>query len=254
MKKWFRNIRKNITIVLAGGVLMMMIGFSNVENENNVCGEIVVNLHNTTENHFLDENDVIGIITEHGMKEIRGLTMEEISLKEIEKRLYTERYIERAEIYKDLRGNILVDAELRRPIARIIRRSTQDAYLTEDGMIVPVSEKFTSRTIIISGNYTEKITSPSMDKMELDNLISMISFIRANPFWNAQIAQMDINRRGEITMYTQVSKQLIEFGKVEDYEDKFLKLKVFYEKILPSKGWNTYERVNVKFKDQIIAE
>ena len=59
---------------------------------------------------------------------------------------------------------------------------------------------------------------------------------------------------GEVELYPQVTKQKIEFGKPKDFEEKFSKLMTFYKEILPSKGWNYYERVNVKFKDQIICE
>ena len=31
-------------------------------------------------------------------------------------------------------------------------------------------------------------------------------------------------------------------------------VKIFYKDILPAKGWNSYETVSVKFKDQIVCE
>jgi cell division protein FtsQ len=55
-------------------------------------------------------------------------------------------------------------------------------------------------------------------------------------------------------MYQQVGKQVIEFGEAKDIEEKFKKINLFYEEILPAKGWNTYSRVNVKYKGQIVCE
>jgi cell division protein FtsQ len=55
-------------------------------------------------------------------------------------------------------------------------------------------------------------------------------------------------------MYQQVGKEVIDFGKPEMIESKFEKIAIFYEEILPSKGWNTYSRVCVKFKNQIVCE
>ena len=46
----------------------------------------------------------------------------------------------------------------------------------------------------------------------------------------------------------------IEFGKAEQIEEKFSKLAIFYQKILPFKGWNTYNRVNLKYFNQIDCE
>jgi cell division protein FtsQ len=85
-------------------------------------------------------------------------------------------------------------------------------------------------------------------------IYDLVRFIEADPFWKAQVAELEISRNGDINMYTQVSKQKIEFGQPEDWEEKFRNLKIFYKKILPAKGWNSYDRVSVKFKNQIVCE
>ena len=82
----------------------------------------------------------------------------------------------------------------------------------------------------------------------------MMEFISEEPFWKAQIAQMDLNMKGEIVIYPQVTGQLVEFGTTENYEDKLKKLMVFYKEVLPQKGWTKYERVNLKYEGQVIAE
>ncbi|MBO6763035.1 MAG: cell division protein FtsQ, partial [Roseivirga sp.] len=69
-----------------------------------------------------------------------------------------------------------------------------------------------------------------------------------------QIGHIDINSKGKVVMYPQVGDQRLEFGYAEDLERKFKKLEIFFKQIMPSKGWNIYERVNVEYKDQIICE
>ena len=61
-------------------------------------------------------------------------------------------------LYSDLKGNLVVRAELRRPIARIVRNDGPDGYIAEDGTIMPVSEKFTSRVVLVSGTYVTQIS------------------------------------------------------------------------------------------------
>jgi cell division protein FtsQ len=58
----------------------------------------------------------------------------------------------------------------------------------------------------------------------------------------------------DLILYQQVGKQTIEFGKPEEIEEKFSRINIYYKEILPQKGWNTYSRVNVKFKGQIVCE
>jgi cell division protein FtsQ len=82
----------------------------------------------------------------------------------------------------------------------------------------------------------------------------MINFIDEDEFWKAQIAQIEIDKAGEMLIYPQVGKQVIEFGTADNYEVKLKKLKLFFKKILPYKGWNTYTKVNIKYNNQIVCE
>ncbi len=84
--------------------------------------------------------------------------------------------------------------------------------------------------------------------------MALFNYVEQDEFWKAQISQMNIDKNGNINMSTQVSKQIVEFGKPVDIEEKFRKLKIFYKDILPTKGWNSYNRVSIKFKNQIVCE
>ena len=60
-------------------------------------------------------------------------------------------------LYSDLKGNLVVSAELAQTIARIVRNDGPDGYIAEDGTIMPVSDKFTSRVVLISGSYVRQL-------------------------------------------------------------------------------------------------
>jgi len=51
-----------------------------------------------------------------------------------------------------------------------------------------------------------------------------------------------------------MTKQLILFGPMDEIEEKFKKLKLFYKEVLPKKGWNTYSSINLKYKNQIVCK
>ena len=149
----------------------------------------------------------------------------------------------------------MVNVLLRRPIARVIQFDGPDAYIAEDGAILPVSDKFSSRVLLVGGANTKEILSTgNLVNSDYDNLFNLVNFIKADKFWTAQIAQVEFLKNGEVKLLPQVTKQYIEFGDLNMIENKFDRLKIFYKEILPRKGWNTYSRVNVKYRDQIICE
>jgi cell division protein FtsQ len=195
-------------------------------------------------------------LVETSGQSIRGTSLSRINLREIELKLKVDKHIKEAELYGDLKGNLIVNIELRRPIARIVQEDAPDAYVSEEGVIMGTSDKFASRVMILSGKFTKQLLEAGQ-LMKLDagrEIMEMIEYIDEDPFWKAQIAQMDMNAKGEIVIYPQVTGQLVEFGTPANYEEKLKKLMVFYKEILPRKGWTQYERVNLKYEGQIIAE
>jgi cell division protein FtsQ len=159
-------------------------------------------------------------------------------------------------MYSDLKGNLVARVELRRPVARLVRNDGPDGYIAEDGTIMPVSEKFTARVLLVTGPYVKKLLQQSdlTASEEGKQLLELITLIREDDFWNAQIAQLDVNHKGRITFLTQVGDERIEFGYAETPEVKLKKLMIFYKEILPRVGWNKYKRVNLEYEGQIVAE
>jgi cell division protein FtsQ len=248
------SIRKEIKIAVVLIGLSFLIAFSERKRGGSVCKDIVVELDNLNENHFLDEADVMQLVEGSGQP-VKGVGIDRIKLKEIEKKLKYDKHILDAELFGDLKGNLIVNVELRRPIARIVQNDAPDAYIAEDGVVMPVSDKYTSRVLLISGAVKHLLESEDLNKSEEGKqLLEMIEFINADKFWKAQVAQLDLSRDGKIVIFPQVTGQRVEFGKAENIEVKFKKLMIFYKEILPTRGWTRYERVNLEYEGQVVAE
>lgn len=253
--KWLLNIRREIKVATALLAISFLIAFSERKQGGSVCNDIVIDLDNLHENHFLDEADVMKLVESSG-QQVKGTGIDRINLKQIENKLKYDKHILDAELYGDLKGNLVVNVELRRPIARIVQPDAPDAYIAEDGVIMPVSEKYSSRVVLISGGFVKRLLEDEdlTKSEEGSQLKEMIEFINDDDFWKAQIAQLDINNNGKITIYPQVTGQRIEFGSADNFEGKFKKLMIFYKEILPQRGWTKYDRVNLEYEGQIIAE
>lgn len=249
------NLKREIKIGAALLVVGMFIAFTERRQGDVAIKDITIKIENLNENHFVDENDVLDLM-ELDQETLKGAGLEEVNLKEIEKRVRQEPFIEEADIYSDIKGNVVIRVELRRPIARLVRNDGPDGYIAEDGTIMPVSSKYTSRVILISGGFIRTLLKQqnANDLEEGKQLMQLIQTIREDEFWNAQIAQLDIDSKANITMYSQVGDERIEFGKPDDQESKFKKLMIFYKEILPRTGWNKYKRVNLQYAGQIVAE
>ena len=246
---------REIKILAALLVLFVLIAFTERMKKEVRVAEIRIAIENIYENHYLDEKDVMKLMRLNA-ENLRGASLSKLNFSQIEARIRQSPYVRDAELYSDLKGNIMVNVSLRRPLARIIQSDGPDAYIGEDGTIMPMSEKFYSRVVLISGDFVPRFLKLRNVKEieEGKQLMEMLDMIHEDAFWNAQVAQIDMNAKGKAVLYPQVGDETIEFGRPLDLEKKFRKLKIFYKEIVPRVGWNRYQRINVEYEGQVVAE
>jgi cell division protein FtsQ len=249
------NLKREIKIGAAIAVVLLTIAFTERRQAHVSIKDISIEMENINENHFLEENDIQDLM-QLSKENLKGASMDRVNLKSIETKIKSDPFIKDAELYSDLKGNVVARVELRRPIARIVRNDGPDGYIAEDGTLMPTSDRFTPRVVLVSGGYAHKLLQ--LDNVneipEGKNLIDLINYIREDDFWSAQIAQLDIDSKMNVTIYPQVGDEKIEFGKPDNQELKFKKLMIYYKEILPRVGWNKYNRVNLQYEGQIVAE
>lgn len=249
------NLRREIKIVGAILTIGGIIAFTEGRQRKVSVQDISVKMVNIDENHFLDENDIMKLMGLN-KENLKGASLEQVDMRQVEQKIRKEPFVQDAQLYSDLKGNLMVKTSLRRPIARIVRNDGPDGYIAEDGTIMPTSERFTSRVILVSGDYVDQLVKQKNLNAteEGKELLSLIETIRDTEFWSAQISQLDIDRKMRITLFPQVGDEKIEFGRPENVDIKFHKLMIFYKEILPRMGWNKYGRVNLEYEGQIVAE
>jgi cell division protein FtsQ len=249
------NLKREIKIGAAILVVLLLIGFTERRQAHISIKDISIRMENINENHFLDESDIQNLM-QLSKENLKGASISKVNLKGIEKKIMSDPFIQDAELYSDLKGNVVARVELRRPIARIVRNDGPDGYIAEDGTLMPTSDRFTPRVVLISGGYVRKLLQQDNVNQtpEGKQLMELINRIREDEFWSAQVAQLDIDSKLNVTIYPQVGDEQIEFGKPDNQEVKFTKLMIYYKEILPRVGWNKYNRVNLQYEGQIVAE
>ena len=167
--KFKLNIQREIRIAAVVVVVFGLIAFTERLKGDVAVGDIEIRIDNVHGNHFLDENDVIDLM-QWNHENLKGASIDKVNFREIEKRIEKDPFIEDAEMYSDLKGNLMVNVTLRRPIARIVRNDGPDGYIAEDGTVMPVSEKFTARVMLISGSFVREILKVRLSKLNASNI------------------------------------------------------------------------------------
>lgn len=248
------RLKKSVQLVFMLFVLFAAVGATEFRRQQRVCTQVVVTLDDRSLDAFVSEREVQEMVTQES-RPITGMPLASLDLKQLEQQIKKNPYIEDANVHYDLEGKVHVKVRHSRPMARLIYRDGNDAYLSASGELLPLSSQRTARVVLVSGDYVPKLMPKNWQSDSVNaQYLSLIQYIENNEFWRAQIAQIDIDGAGEVELYPQVGKQTIRFGKPVNISEKFHKLELFYQQILPRKGWDHYDWVNVKYENQIVCD
>lgn len=252
MKK--ANLKKTWAFLVLTLVLVGFIGFVEKQSTYKTYQGTEVSIGGVSGLYFVEDKEIREIM-EASFPDLKaGLVLEEVPLKEIENRIGGHPFVKSVEASIGQKGILNLKISQHRPIARIARPLAADGYITTEGKVIPTSQSYTSRVLILQGKHAEHLMEKGDINTEMPELMELIQFITEDEFWGAQITELEVNSPNDINFYQQVGKQIIEFGNAKDLEDKFERIQIFYKEILPRKGWDAYNRVSVKFKDQIVCE
>jgi len=231
-----------------------------------LCTEVQIVVVDTTDNFFINQADILSALYDN-VGVLKGMNIENINSAQIETFIDKLPSVKKSEVYATLNGVLTIEIEQRNPIIRIFSADGKSYYIDEQGTVMPLSETFTPRVLVANGFIKEKIPYATIRSVRADvetlaagetsllqNLYIMAKFINENDFWKAQIEQIYVTENNEFELVPKVGTHIIEFGGIDDYLEKFRKLKILYLEGFNNVGWNNYATVNLKYKGQVVCK
>lgn len=161
-------------------------------------------------------------------------------------------YLERVSASVSVSGKIVIRARQRRPIARLFYGS-REYYFDKEGSIMPTSPLGDCNVVVAGGDFTEPLRSDSLNAQML-SLVKLASFLDDEKQYGQLIDQIFVEADGDMMMVPKLGDHIVELGSVDDLEAKFSNLVTFYRKGMPRAGWNTYSRISLKYKGQVVCK
>lgn len=251
-----------LLVALLLGYMMVALGFSNARISETLCSNIRISLVDSASAGFYTREDIEELVLGPD-KNILGYPVKDINIRKIEEDLVKNPYIKKAELYFDLQGVLRIDITQRKPLVRVITRAQHSWYLDEEGYLLPAKGKFAPFLLVANGYFSEgdalrkaaRIRDLEDDETyrEWEDVLQLSKYIAGDEFLSAQMVQVYYNRSGDFELIPRVGAHQIIFGDVSEYRQKFRKLKILYDQGLKYEGWNKYEKINLKYKNQVIC-
>ncbi len=253
------KIVSRILIVISALYLLLMPAYLLHRTSSIICNGINIDLADSSDYHLVNRLDIKNLVSSGGSR-IIGAEAKDISLGEIEARLARLRELRVAEAYITIDGKLHVYANQRNPVMRLIAGGG-DYFVDEDGVVFRRKKLYTPRLQVVEGNI--KVTAQMLNGVSvldtavkntiLKDVFGLVEYVRNDDFWSAQIDQISVDDEDELDLIPRLGSQRIHLGTTENYRGKLRNLETFYKEVLPVKGWNKYDLIDLEFTDQIVC-
>ena len=245
----------NKILKLVGFFLLMIfiigtLAFTSAESRNIICSDIEVVFDE--DDAIITEKDQLVKIIKSADRKIFEKTLQEINAEQLELELAKLPAVLNAHAYKlivneegSYKGVLVVKVKHREPVLRIAG-SSGNYYLDEEGVRIPVSLNYSSNVLVTTGNVSEKFA--------VESLLPFVLYVQNNDFWQAQIEQIHVEQNGNILLVPMVGDHIIELGDTENFKEKLNVMKEFYKQVLVKNNWDKYERISLKYNNQVVAK
>ena len=249
----FRKIMAaTVWILLGAGVIVLLVAAIS-KKDTQLLTRMEISIKGVQNHYFINKEDVKGILEKVNKKPLDNAMVSTLDLVSMEKELQKEKWIKNAEIFIDNNNVLQVKVTEREPVARVFTISGASFYLDSSLMRLPLSKKFSARLPVFTSFPTDVIVLTKADSILMRNIKVMSEFIEKDEFWMAQIDQVDITPNGSFELIPKAGNQVIRFGDMQNYQEKFNNLMAFYKKVQTKAGWNKYSVLDVQYKNQVVA-
>ena len=258
-----KKILHSVLWILAIAAIGFGVSFTNKLHREARCKSIEISIPSEADNIISTKN--IEKIIFSTCDSIIGVKNKDINIKLIENTLKANPIIKDADVYINISSILKIKIITFSPLVRIINNNNKgrkDFYIDYNGNILPTNPFNPAHVIIASGHFKESFSDDLLttnvniydfNKQKIfQDIFILAKYIDKQPFLSAQIDQIYINAQQEYELTPKIGKQIIIFGNIFDYKNKFQKLEAFYKQAIRKNGWK-YKQINLKYKNQIVC-
>lgn len=208
-----------------------------------VCNTVEVEVINADSTAFVTPQGVLNDLKGQGIKVV-GKRMSSINASDIEEALKLSPYLENADVVKCQDGHMLIRVSQLLPVVRVFD-GNNSYYVNKMGKHMAATANYHCDVPVVQGHFTKKYP--------VTKLLPLINYVEQDSLLKSIVTMYSVRDTNNIIIVPEISGHVVNIGNASGFENKFAKLKLFYRKVMPKRGWNTFDTISVKWDHQIVA-
>lgn len=177
--------------------------------------------------------------------DIDTLRRRNLNTMRVERMLNSNNRIENSSCMVLNNGVLLVTVDPIDPVARVFD-SKGSVYVNAEGKRVPAAPSYHIDVPVV-------MTNAVADSNVVRKLLPLLRAVKADEQANALVSSLRVDDRGDIIIIPNVVGHVINFGDTTLIANKFDRLRTFYRKVMPVRGWDAFDTISVKWDGRVVA-
>ena len=237
------KIVRYIILLIISALLVWGVFWARNKASAQLCKSIDVVIENNEKATFVTPLGVINDLQKMNFK-IVGLPMWQINSDSIERALSKSQFLESAQCIKGQNGVFQIKVKQLIPVLRVFD-GDDSYYVNREGKRIPATVNFFTDVPIVEGHFTKEFGP--------EKLLPMVDYVNHDSTLASIVTMYKYRDPQNIMIVPCFNGHIVNMGSVDKYKEKFRKLMLFYRKVMPEKGWNTYDTISVKWNYQVVA-
>lgn len=205
-----------------------------------VCKGVEVDIR--SDHRTISEQTVKDQLSTYGI--IDGKRCSEINTQEI------ERHLSRCNNFEDVECAMTSDGHLRISVVPLVPEmrvftGKGSYYVNRTGKWVESRPDFYVDVPVVKGKFSRKFLPT--------DLLPLTDYIRKDSLLKNLVTMVEVRSPEDIILVPRIKGHVINIGNVDNLKEKFTRLMLMYKKVMPYRGWNTYDTVSVKYDRMIVC-
>lgn len=243
-------LRFSIGVLLVAVFMVALVAASRQQNEKSIKG-MEVHLNDENEFSFLQKKDIEGLLLRSRNINLSQTPIEKLDLRMMENIARTNPWVAKADVFVDNRQILQVNIVQREPVARIFDVNGGSYYMDSLLNVMPASPGYTYPAPVFTN--VPALRNDSIKEVLYSKIAYLSEVIGLDTFWNAQITQVEVQPDQSFVLVPLFGNQRILIGDTANVRNKLNHLFAFYKNVSGKVGWDKYEVLDVRYKDQVIA-
>lgn len=243
-------LRFSIGALLVAIFMVALVAASRQQNNKAIKG-MEVHLNDEHEFSFLQRKDIETLLLRNRNINLAQTAISKLDLRLMEDIARTNPWVAKADIFVDNRQVLQVNITQREPVARIFDINGSSYYMDSLLNTMPVSQGYAYPAPVFTN--VPVLRNDSIQANLHQKIAYLSEMIGRDSFWHAQVTQIEVQPDQTFVLIPLFGDQRILIGDTANVQEKLKHLFAFYKNVSGKIGWDKYETLDVRYKNQVVA-